>query len=80
MGYFGYVMTIFDLRQAYHDSLGNMRVWLGDTDLSGNLTVLDRLSILDAWQQEMFEYFEKNGYCFTCNRRLERCVCPDQPV
>ena len=70
-------MTIFEIRQNYHDSLGNMRTWLGDTALSGGLTVLDRLSILDAWQQEMLEYFEKNGYCFSCSRRLERCVCPE---
>ena len=64
-------MTIFDLRRAYHDSLSNMRGWLGDNDLSGNLTVLDRLSILDAWQQEMVEFFEKHGHCFACNRRLK---------
>lgn len=67
---------IFRLRQAYHDSLSNMRGWLGDTSVSGQLTVLDRLSILDAWQQEMVEYFERHGYCFACNRRLPRCRCP----
>lgn len=68
-------MKIFELRTAYHNSLANMRVWLGDTSLSGQLTVLDRLSILDAWQQEMSEFFERNGYCFVCNRRLGRCEC-----
>ena len=68
-------MKIFELRTAYHNSLANMRVWLGDTSLSGQLTVLDRLSILDAWQQEMSEFFERNGYCFVCNRRLQRCEC-----
>lgn len=68
-------MTIFELRTAYHDSLDNMRVWLGDSALSGNLTVLDRLSILDAWQQEMLEFFERNGYCMQCSRRLSRCAC-----
>ena len=68
--------NIFQLRRAYHDSLSNMRGWLGDTGLSGQLTVLDRLSILDAWQQEMVEFFEKNGHCFACNRSLKRCVCP----
>ena len=72
-------MTIFELRTAYHNSLANMRVWLGDSALSGRLTVLDRLSILDAWQQEMLEFFEKNGYCFGCNRRLDRCRCPEVP-
>jgi hypothetical protein len=73
-------MTIFDLRRAYHDSLSNMRGWLGDTTVSGNLTVLDRLSILDAWQQEMVEFFERHGHCFACNRRLERCRCRHEPV
>jgi hypothetical protein len=70
-------MTIFELRRAYHNSLSNMRGWLGDSAVSGRLTVLDRLSILDAWHQEMMEFFERNGYCFGCNRRLERCECPN---
>ena len=68
-------MTIFHLRQAYHDSLSNMRGWLLDGSLSGRLTVLDRLSIIDAWQQEMVEFFERHGFCFACNRRLDRCHC-----
>ena len=68
-------MTIFEVRTAYHNSLANMRNWFGDEGVSGRLTVLDRLSILDAWQQEMVEFFEKNGYCFTCSRRLDRCHC-----
>ena len=70
-------MTIFDLRRAYHDSLSNMRGWLGDTAVSGRLTMLDKLSILDAWQQEMVEFFENNGHCFACNRRVDRCSCPE---
>jgi hypothetical protein len=69
-------LTIFELRQAYHESLSNMRGWLGDQALSGRLTVLDRLSILDAWQQEMIEFFENHGFCFSCNRRISRCRCP----
>jgi hypothetical protein len=71
-------MTIFELRRAYHASLSNMRGWLGDAAVSGRLTVLDRLSILDAWYQEMAEFFERNGYCFGCNRRLGRCQCPEE--
>jgi hypothetical protein len=70
--------TIFEIRRAYHDSLGNMRSWLTDTRVSGGLTTLDRLSIIDAWQQEMVEFFERNGYCFACNRRLSRCRCPKE--
>ena len=71
-------MTIFDLRCAYHDSLSNMRGWLGDTAVSGRLTMLDKLSILDAWHQEMVEFFEHHGHCFSCNRRLDRCECPQE--
>jgi hypothetical protein len=70
-------MTIFDLRRAYHDSLSNMRGWMGDATVSGRLTMLDRLSILDAWQQEMVEFFERNGHCFICNRTIGRCECPN---
>jgi hypothetical protein len=71
--------TIFEIRRAYHDSLSNMRGWLTDTHVSGTLTTLARLSIIDAGQQEMVEFFEKNGYCFSCNRRLSRCRCPKEP-
>lgn len=70
--------NIFQLRRAYHDSLSNMRGWFEDRALSGQLTVLDRLSILDAWQQEMVEFFERNGHCFACNRPLQRCICPKE--
>jgi hypothetical protein len=69
-------MTIFELRRAYHNSLANMRGWLGDVSLSSGLTQLDRLSIIDAWQQEMVEFFQRHGHCFACSRRLERCRCP----
>ena len=55
-------MTIFEIRTAYHNSLANMRNWFGDEGVSGRLTVLDRLSILDAWQQEMVEFFERHGF------------------
>ena len=35
-------MSIFELRRAYHNSLRNMRGWLGDDALSGRLTVINR--------------------------------------
>jgi hypothetical protein len=69
-------MTIFEIRRAYHSSLANMVNWLHDSDISRRLTNLDRLSILEAWKQEMIEFFENNGHCFHCNRRLDRCHCP----
>ncbi len=68
-------MNIFELRRAYHDSLANIRSWFSDSSLSGHMTVLDRLAFLDAWRQEMVEYFERHGYCLACSRRLERCLC-----
>jgi hypothetical protein len=71
--------SIFDLRRAYHTSLANMRGWLLDRELSARLTSLDRMSILDAWHEEMVEFFEQHGHCFACNRRLERCSCPRIP-
>ena len=73
-------VDIFRLRRAYHDSLANMRGWLNDEDVSGRLTTIDRLSILDAWQQEMVEFFESHGHCFSCNRRLDRCACAERTV
>ncbi len=73
------VYSIFDLRRAYHASLSNMRGWLWDSALSARLTNLDRLSIMDAWHQEMIEFFERNGFCFSCSRRLKRCACPPEP-
>lgn len=71
-------MTIFELRQAYHGSLANIRGWLGDDALAGRLTALDRLAIIDAWQQEMVEFFQKHGHCLACCRPLRRCHCPNE--
>ena len=42
--------------------------------------MLDKLSILDAWHQEMVEFFEHHDHCFVCNRRLDRCECPHEAV
>jgi hypothetical protein len=65
--------TIFDLLTAYHRSLENMRSWLDDAPLSR----VERIGIIDAWQEEMREFFEEHGYCFGCNRRLDRCSCEE---
>jgi len=70
-------MTIFELRRAYHDSMYNIRDWMEDSSVSGRLTRLDRLSILDAWHQEMVEFFQSHGHCFTCSRPTGRCRCPE---
>jgi hypothetical protein len=63
--------TIFDLLQAYHRSLENMRGWLAEVTLSE----LERIALADAWQEEMRAWFRENGYCFGCNREISRCHC-----
>lgn len=65
-------LTIFELLSEYHQSLESMRLWLETADLDD----AERIGIADAWQDEMAEWFHQNGYCFGCNRPLERCGCP----
>jgi hypothetical protein len=63
--------NIFQLLSEYHTSLDNMRSWLHDSTLDE----VERMGIIDAWQEEMRQYFKKNGFCFACNRPLLRCRC-----
>ncbi len=65
--------TIFELLTAYHQSLDNMKAWLEEADLDE----VARMGIADAWQAEMTASFEAQGYCFACNRELDRCTCSD---
>ena len=44
--------------------------------VSGSLGVIAVAKSL--LQAENIEYFTKNGYCFVCNKRVSRCVCPHQ--
>jgi hypothetical protein len=64
-------LTIFDLLSAYHRSLDDMRAWLDEA----GLPELERIALADAWQTEMHAWFKSHGYCFACNRALERCAC-----
>ena len=64
---------IFELLRAYNASLETMRLWLDAAELSAD----ERIGIADAWQGEMREMFRANGYCFSCNRALDRCRCGD---
>jgi hypothetical protein len=50
-----------------------MRSWLHDSTLDE----VERMGIIDAWQEEMKQYFKKHGFCFACNRPLPRCRCPE---
>ena len=63
--------SIFQLLTEYHTSLDNMRSWMHDSTLDE----VERMGIIDAWQEEMKQYFKKNGFCFACNRPITRCRC-----
>jgi len=65
--------SIFELLSAYHRSLENMKAWLHEASLSE----VERIGIIDAWQDEMREFFALHGYCFGCNRCLDRCDCEE---
>lgn len=65
--------TIFEVLSDYHRSLDNMRNWIRDLPLPQE----EWMGMVDAWQQEMEAYFRRNGYCFACNRPLDRCRCED---
>ena len=65
--------SIFQLLTEYHTSLDNMRSWLHDSTLDE----VERMGIIDAWQEEMKQYFKKHGFCFACNRPIPRCQCPE---
>lgn len=67
--------TIFDLLQDYHRSLRNMHAWLDEAGLDE----VERVGIADAWQAEMRAWFRAHGFCFGCNRPLERCDCDQEP-
>jgi hypothetical protein len=64
---------IFELLRIYHRSRENIRLLL---DLS-DMTDYEKIGFVDAWQEEMADFFARNGYCFACNRLLERCDCED---
>ena len=64
---------IFDLLRAYHRSRENIRLLI---DLSA-MTDYEKMGFIDAWQEEMADYFARHGYCFACNRPLDRCDCAE---
>jgi hypothetical protein len=66
---------IFELLGVYHRSRENIRILL---DLSG-MSDFEKVGFVDAWQEEMADYFASHGYCFACNRHLERCEC-EEPI
>jgi hypothetical protein len=69
---------IFELLRTYHRSRENIRLLLDLTDMAD----FEKMGFIDAWQEEMADYFASHGYCFACNRMLERCGCeePIRPV
>ena len=66
---------IFELLKAYHESRENIRALV---DMS-RMREYEKVGFIDAWQEEMADFFAEHGYCFACNKRLERCTC-DEPL
>jgi hypothetical protein len=66
---------IFELLRAYHRSRENIRLLLEMSDMAD----FEKMGFIDAWQEEMADFFAENGYCFACNRRLARCAC-EEPI
>jgi hypothetical protein len=66
---------IFELLRAYNQSRENVRLLMQMSAMPD----YDKVGFIDAWQEEMADFFAENGYCFACNRRLERCGC-DEPL
>ena len=64
---------IFELLRIYHESRENIRLLL---EMSG-MADYERMGFIDAWQEEMADFFARNGYCFACNRLLDRCECAE---
>ncbi len=70
-----HVRPIFELLQTYHRSRENIRLLVG----LSRMTDYEKVGFIDAWQDEMAGYFADHGYCFACNRVLDRCAC-EEPI
>ncbi len=64
---------IFELLRIYHQSRENIRLLLEMSRMAD----YERMGFIDAWQEEMADFFARNGYCFACNRLLARCECAE---
>jgi hypothetical protein len=64
---------IFELLRTYHRSRENVRLLM---EMSG-MADYEKMGFIDAWQEEMADYFARHGYCFACNRLLSRCGCEE---
>jgi len=64
---------IFELLQVYNRSRENIRLLVGMSSMAD----YEKVGFIDAWQEEMAAYFERYGYCFACNRLLDRCSCEE---
>ena len=66
---------IFDLLRTYHDSRENIRLLISISSMSD----YEKIGFIDAWQEEMADFFAQRGFCFACNHPLERCSC-EEPI
>src|SRR5260221_11902828 len=59
---------IFDLLRIYHESRENIRLLVEMSAMAD----YEKIGFIDAWQEEMADFFRQNGYCVACNRALAR--------
>ena len=62
-----------ELMRIYRRSLENMKNWLQDADLRLD----EKLGIIDAWLEELREFYRQNGHCFACEQPLDACTCEE---
>ena len=65
--------AIFELLRIYHQSRENIRLLLEMSPMAD----YEKMGFIDAWQEEMAEFFARHGYCFACNRVLDGCECAE---
>ena len=64
---------IFELLQVYNRSRENIRMLVGMSPMID----YEKIGFIDAWQDDMADYFARHGYCFACNRLFDRCRCEE---
>lgn len=62
-----------ELMRIYRRSLENMKEWLQDSSLRFD----EKLGIIDAWLEELREFYRVNGHCFACEKPLDHCTCAE---
>ena len=69
----GQAKSTEELMRIYRRSLENMREWLQDSPLRLD----ERLSIIDAWLEELRAFYREHNHCFACEQPLDHCTCEE---